>query len=171
MNADTFSPRTDDLQTAQLDLRPCTHLHTLRLICTSSSLLAFSAFSFPLPFTPSTPSPTLKLPPSRPPGPSLSWVILLLSTVSSPHLHTLELAMRAEALGALNCQGLELILGDRARFAGLESVVFVFAEGGAEGCVGASGDLAEAREVVRRRMPGLDARDLLRFETRTEWFE
>ena len=87
--------------------------------------------------------------------PSFSWVIILLSKVNSPSLRVVEFSIRSSELRSLNLQGLELILSD-VRFGGLKSVAFLLES------------QREARDPiahVRKRMPLLSEKGLLRFET------
>ncbi|KZT73705.1 hypothetical protein DAEQUDRAFT_808333 [Daedalea quercina L-15889] len=91
----------DVLRRSALELTHSTGLRSIRIQCSTISLtLLHSSYR-----------------------PSLSWIVILLSTANSAQLKELTISIYASDLCALNMEGLDVVLS-HARYAGLERVVF-----------------------------------------------
>ncbi|KAI0342868.1 hypothetical protein BDW22DRAFT_1429010 [Trametopsis cervina] len=112
------------LRSAELSLQPATGLRSLRIYCSNSRSSSL---------------------------PSLSWIILMLSKMNSPHLQELELVILASHVPALNLEGLAVILS-HSRHASLDRLIFSVIQ---------TGDaLDEIEGRIRTRMSSLTAKGL-----------
>jgi len=87
--------------------------------------------------------------------PSLSWIIILLSTANSPHLKEITFSLRLADLRVLNLEGLDVVLS-HARFGSLMTVTFEI-ELHRESPADFNPD------SVRRRMTVLSKKGIIRF--------
>lgn len=146
MIADESLRCTAILEAAQLDLTPCTALHTLHVQCSP----------------PRRGEPTGA---GGAPARSLSWVLILLSRVRSPALEEIRIAIRSGALPLLNLEGLDVVLA-RACYGsgggGLRRLVF--AVDADEGRQWLGGSREEVERVLRERLPTANERRLIRLE-------
>ena len=111
------------VQIAELSLQPCTGLRGLHIYCIT--LRRFSSI------------------------PSLSWIMILLSTANSSHLSDLKFSISAADVPALNLEGLAVILS-HARHAALKRLIFNV-QGRAEARVGVA-------ERIKGRIASLTAK-------------
>ncbi|CCM01383.1 uncharacterized protein FIBRA_03434 [Fibroporia radiculosa] len=127
---------TDVLQTSQLDLTQSTGLRRLRISCSASHCLMPSSYR-----------------------PSLSWIVILLSTASSSQLQELVFSIRSADLCALNMEGLDVVLSG-TRYTSLKSVKFeILLSGQALGGMDHS--------WIRNRMPAIRMKGILSISSDT----
>jgi len=126
---------TDVLQVTRLDLTQSTGLLRLHISCSAvANVLTLSSYR-----------------------PSLSWIIIFLSTANSPHLREITFSIRLADLGVLNLEGLDVVLS-HSRFSGLRSVTFEIEQ------QKDSGDEFKA-DHIRKRMSVMNSKEILHLHT------
>lgn len=89
--------------------------------------------------------------------PSLSWIIILLSTAKSSHLKEITFSLRLADLRVLNLEGLDVVLS-HARFGSLTTVTFEIE-------LQRGSPAGFNPDSVRRRMAALSEKGIIRFST------
>ena len=79
--------------------------------------------------------------------PSFSWIILLLSKLNSPQLSVLEFSISASDIGALNLEGLAIVLAHKRCDRSLRRLIF--------NVVPRSDTIGEAEKRIKNRLSSL----------------
>ncbi|KAM5531002.1 hypothetical protein V8D89_015329 [Ganoderma adspersum] len=123
------------LEATQLDLSTCTGLRSLSIPCSRSR--------------------------SEPSSRSLSWVLILLSKVRSPHLGEIRISMTTAELDRLNLEGLDVVLAQNA-LSSMQCLTFDLDDTKATSKFGGAG----LEALLRRRVPTANGKGLVRLEYR-----
>ncbi|PIL35682.1 hypothetical protein GSI_02412 [Ganoderma sinense ZZ0214-1] len=123
------------LEATQLDLSACTGIQSLHIPCSRSR--------------------------AEPSSRSLSWVLILLSKVPSPHLGEIRISIRPAELDRLNLEGLDVVLARNA-LSGLQSLTFDIDDTKAAPKFG----VTRLEALLRQRVPTASAKGLVRLKSR-----